>query len=182
MLHEIIIAGFGGQGVLSMGQLLTYAGMLEGKHVAWYPSYGPEMRGGTANCGVTVADREISCPLVSEPSTAIVMNRPSLEKFEATVKPGGLLLINSSLIDIKAERTDIKVFEIPANQLADEKLGNTKVANIILLGVFLELTKAVSIDAIIESLKKVLPERRHNLIPLNRQALELGAEFVRSLA
>ncbi|MFZ5641138.1 MAG: 2-oxoacid:acceptor oxidoreductase family protein [Bacillota bacterium] len=179
MLQEIIIAGFGGQGVLSMGQLLTYAGMLEGKHVAWYPSYGPEMRGGTANCGVTVSDKEISCPLVSEPTTAIVMNRPSLEKFERTVKPGGLLFINSSLVDKKTGRTDIKVIEIPANDLAAEKLGNTRVANIIVLGAFLELTKTVTIDSIIESLKKVLPERRHNLIPLNRQALELGAKFVR---
>jgi len=98
MLQEIIIAGFGGQGVLSMGQLLTYAGMLEGKHVAWYPSYGPEMRGGTANCGVTVSDKEISCPLVSEPTTAIVMNRPSLDKFEPTVKPDGLLLVNGCRI------------------------------------------------------------------------------------
>lgn len=179
MLQEVIIAGFGGQGVLSMGQLLTYAGMLEGKQVAWYPSYGPEMRGGTANCGVTVSDKEISCPLVSEPTTAIVMNRPSLVKFEPIVKPGGLLLVNSSLVDKKASRKDIRVIEILANDLAAEKLGNTRVANIIMLGAFLELTKTVNIDAIIESLKMVLPERRHNLIPLNRQALELGAEVVR---
>ncbi len=179
MLQEVIIAGFGGQGVLSMGQLLTYAGMLEGNQVAWYPSYGPEMRGGTANCGVTVSDKEISCPLVSEPTTAIVMNRPSLDKFEPIVKPGGLLLVNSSLVDKKASRKDIRVIEILANDLAAEKLGNTRVANIIMLGAFLELTKTVSIDAIIESLKMVLPERRHNLIPLNRQALELGAEVVR---
>lgn len=177
MLEELVIAGFGGQGVLSMGQLLAYAGMLEDKNVAWIPSYGPEMRGGTANCGVTISDSEISSPLVTEPSTAIIMNLPSLSKFEPTVKPGGLLLINSSLVDQKAQRTDVKVYEIPANEMAAE-LGNDRVANIVMLGAFLELTKVVTIDSIIESLKKVLPERRHNLIPLNREALEKGAAFV----
>ncbi|GAB4267041.1 pyruvate/ketoisovalerate oxidoreductase [Thermincola ferriacetica] len=178
MLEELIIAGFGGQGVMSMGQLLTYAGMIEDKHVAYIPSYGPEMRGGTANCSVTISDREISSPVFTEPSSVIIMNQPSLAKFEPMLKPGGLMLINSSLVSQKAIRQDIRVLEIPGNEMA-EKLGNGKVANIVLLGAYIEMTKVVTIDSIIESLKKVLPERRHNLIPLNRQALELGAEIVR---
>ncbi|MHB9094922.1 MAG: 2-oxoacid:acceptor oxidoreductase family protein [Eubacteriales bacterium] len=181
MLEELIIAGFGGQGVMSMGQLLTYAGMIENKHVAWIPSYGPEMRGGTANCAVTVSEKEISSPVVTEPTSVIIMNQPSLEKFEPTLKPGGLLLVNSSLVSKKASRQDLRVVEIASNEIANEKLGNTRVANIIILGAYIELTKVVTIDSIIESLKKVLPERRHNLIPLNRQALELGAEIVQNL-
>lgn len=180
MIEELIIAGFGGQGVMSMGQLLTYAGMIEGKHVAYIPSYGPEMRGGTANCSVTVSDREISSPIFTEPTSVIIMNQPSLEKFEPTVQPGGLLIVNSSLVTKKATRQDIRFFAIEGNEEA-EKLGSSKVANIVILGAYLELTKVVSIDSIIESLKKVLPERRHNLIPLNRQALELGAEVIQSL-
>lgn len=181
MLEELIIAGFGGQGVMSMGQLLTYAGMIENKHVAWIPSYGPEMRGGTANCSVTIADKEISSPIFSEPSSVIILNQPSLEKFEPALKSGGLLIINSSLVTKKASREDIKIVEIDASVEAD-KLGNNKVANIVLLGAYIELTKVVTIDSIVESLKKVLPPRRHKLIPLNRQALELGAEIVKNMA
>lgn len=178
MLHELIIAGFGGQGVLSMGQLLTYAGMLENKEVSWIPSYGPEMRGGTANCGVTISDKPISSPMVAEPSTAIIMNRPSLDKFEKTLQAKGILLINSSLVDKKVERQDVQTYLIPANEIAEE-IGNSKVANIVLLGAFLELTKAVSMEAVLESLKKVLPPHRHNLIPVNQAALEKGAEVIR---
>lgn len=178
MLQEIVLAGFGGQGVMSMGQLLAYAGMLEDKHVAWIPSYGPEMRGGTANCMVTISTDPISSPIFSEPSTAIVLNKPSLDKFAAAVQPGGILLINTSLIEPGYKRKDIRIYEISANELAAE-MGNTRVANMILLGAFIELTKAVSIDSVIESLKKVLPEHRHNLIPLNRQALEKGAAIAR---
>ncbi len=179
MLEELIIAGFGGQGVMSMGQLITYAGMIENKNVAWIPSYGPEMRGGTANCAVTISDREISSPVVTEPTSVIIMNQPSLTRFLPTLKPGGLLLINSSLVSADISRNDLRVLEIPSNELANEKLNNTRVANIIILGAYIESTKVVTIDSIVESLKKVLPERRHNLIPLNRQALELGAEFAR---
>ncbi|OAT86502.1 2-oxoacid:acceptor oxidoreductase family protein [Desulfotomaculum copahuensis] len=178
MFQAILIAGFGGQGVLSTGQLLAYAGMLEGRHVAWIPSYGPEMRGGTANCGVTIADRPISSPVVSEPTTLIAMNRPSLEKFEPDVQPGGLILVNSSLIDIKARRTDVRVEYIKANELAEE-IGNSKVANNIILGALLEITGVVSIDAVEESLRKVLPAHHHDLIPVNRRALELGRELMR---
>lgn len=179
MLHEIIMAGFGGQGIMSMGQLLTYAGMLENKHVAWIPSYGPEMRGGTANCGVTISDRDISSPVVFEPTAAVIMNRPSLDKFEPAVKAGGIILINSSLIDKKVKRTDIKAYYIPANELAEE-LGNSRVSGMVILGALIELTKAVSFDSVEESLKKVLPEYRYNLIPLNRKALDKGAGVVRN--
>jgi len=178
MLEEIIIAGFGGQGVLSMGQLLAYAGMLEDKKVAWIPSYGPEMRGGTANCAVTISDAEISSPLVTEPSVCIVMNKPSLEKFEPAIKTGGLLFINTSLIDVKPKREDIGIYEVPANDIANE-IGNSKVANMVMLGAVLEVIKAVSPDSILESLRKVLPPQRHNLIPLNAQALERGAQVVK---
>ncbi len=178
MLQEVLIAGFGGQGVLSTGQLLAYAGMIENKQVAWIPSYGPEMRGGTANCGITISDEPISSPLVTEPTTLIVMNRPSLDKFEKSVVPGGLILINSSLVDQKVTRQDLQVLEIPANRIAEE-LGNTKVANNIILGVLIELTGIVSLEAVVESLKKVLPARRHNLIPVNQQAIEKGMQLAK---
>ena len=177
MLEEILIAGFGGQGVMSMGQLMTYAGMLEEKHVTWYPSYGPEMRGGTANCSVTISDEPISSPVVSEPRTVIALNQPSLEKFAPLIKPNGILFINSSLIDSGFNRTDIRIFEIPANELAIE-VGNNRVANMILLGAFVKITGALTIDSLVESLKKVLPENRYNLIPVNRAALEKGFNFV----
>lgn len=179
MLQEIILAGFGGQGVMSMGQLLAYAGMEENKHVSWIPSYGPEMRGGTANCAVTVSDLPISCPIVSEPDTLIVLNRPSLEKFEKDIKPGGLLLINSSLISIEPKRLDIKVMKIPADDLANEKFNNLRVANMIILGAYVALTGAVSISSLVKALKKALPERHHKLIPLNQQAFEFGVEFAK---
>ena len=178
MLQEIILAGFGGQGVMSMGQLLAYAGMFEDKHVSWIPSYGPEMRGGTANCAVTVSDSPISSPVINEPNTLIVLNRPSLEKFEKDLQPGGLLLMNSSLIDSTPQREDIQVVKISSDELANAKFGNTRVANMIILGAYLELTKAVGLDSVEKALKKVLPEYRHNLIPMNREALEMGVNLV----
>ena len=178
MYEGILIAGFGGQGVLSTGQLLTYSGMVEGKHVAWIPSYGPEMRGGTANCGVTISDSPISSPVVSEPTVFIAMNRPSLEKFEKAVAKGGLVFVNSSLIDIKAVRDDVKVFYIPANDLAEE-IGSSKVANNIILGALIELTGVVTPEAIEKALYEVLPPHHHKMIPINLKALETGAKLVR---
>ncbi len=178
MFEGILIAGFGGQGVLSTGQLLAYTGMVEGKHVSWLPSYGPEMRGGTANCGVVISDRPISSPVVSEPTVLIVMNRPSLEKFESTVVKGGLIFVNSSLIEIKATRTDVRVYYIPANDMAEE-LGSGRVANNIILGALIELTGIVTPDGVEKSLKEVLPPHHHNMIPLNLKALEAGAGLVR---
>ncbi|NTW04595.1 MAG: 2-oxoacid:ferredoxin oxidoreductase subunit gamma [Peptococcaceae bacterium] len=178
MLEAILIAGFGGQGVLSTGQLLAEAGMVEGKHVSWIPSYGPEMRGGTANCGVTISDNPISSPVVTEPTTLIVMNRPSLEKFEKTVKKDGIIFINSSLIDIKATRKDVRVYYIPANEIA-ENIGNGKIANNVILGALIELTRVVTPGAVEKSLREVLPPHRHKMIPINLKALEAGAELVK---
>jgi 2-oxoglutarate ferredoxin oxidoreductase subunit gamma len=177
MLEEIIIAGFGGQGVMSMGQLIAYAGMLEGKGVSWLPSYGPEQRGGTANCAVVVSDEPVGSPLVTNPSTAIVLNNPSFEKFEPRVRQGGLLIINSSLVTRVSERSDIEIIEITATDIASD-LGNARVANMILLGAFIEFTNVVSVDSIIQSLKKVLSEDKHHLIEVNKQALSKGASIV----
>ncbi|MFJ7727951.1 2-oxoacid:acceptor oxidoreductase family protein [Neobacillus sp. NPDC097160] len=177
MLEEIIIAGFGGQGVMSMGQLIAYAGMLEGKGVSWLPSYGPEQRGGTANCAVVVSDEPVGSPLVTRPSTAIVLNNPSFDKFEPRVRPGGILMLNSSLVVRTSERKDIKIIEISATDMAND-LGNSRVANMILLGAFLEQTKMVSIDSVIESLKKVLSVDKHHLIAINKEALQKGASLI----
>lgn len=179
MLQEILLAGFGGQGVMSMGQLLAYAGMIEDKHVSWIPSYGPEMRGGTANCSVVISDSPISSPVISEPNTLIVLNRPSLEKFEKNLQSGGLLLINSSLIDVSPQRQDFQIIKIRSDDLANEKFGDTRVANMIILGAYLELSHTVRVDSVEKALKKVLPEYRYNLIPMNREALELGMNMVK---
>ncbi|WP_066499283.1 2-oxoacid:acceptor oxidoreductase family protein [Abyssisolibacter fermentans] len=178
MQEKVIIAGFGGQGVMSMGQLLTYAGMIENKNVSWLPSYGPEMRGGTANCNVMVSDNLIGSPIITnDATTGIVMNLPSLIKFESDVIPGGKLLINSSLIDKKAERDDLDVYYVPANEIANE-LGNIKVANMVMLGAYLELTKAVETESVIEAFKKVFGEKKAKFIPLNREALAKGAAYI----
>jgi 2-oxoglutarate ferredoxin oxidoreductase subunit gamma len=177
MENKIIIAGFGGQGVQSMGQMLTYAGMLEGKGVSWMPSYGPEMRGGTTNCSVIINDGDVASPVVTQATSVLVLNRPSLDKFESYVIPGGDLYINSSLIDKKAERDDINVIYIDANRLAEE-LGNARVANIVMLGAFLKKSGAAQIDSVLEALPKVLGESKKGLVPINRQALELGATLV----
>lgn len=177
MLEEIIIAGFGGQGVMSMGQLIAYAGMLEGKGVSWLPSYGPEQRGGTANCAVVVSDEPVGSPLVTSPSTAIVLNNPSFDKFEPRIRPEGLLIINSSLVVRVSERKDIHIFEINASDMAND-LGNSRIANMILLGAYLEYTKIVTIESVLESLKKVLSSDKHHLIDINKQALMKGASCV----
>ncbi|HEY3316541.1 MAG TPA: 2-oxoacid:acceptor oxidoreductase family protein [Bacillota bacterium] len=176
---ECIFAGFGGQGVMMMGQLLTYAaGMVEGKKVSYMPAYGPEMRGGTANCTVVISDESVGSPVVTDPNAVVAMNQPSLEKFEPMLKEGGVLIVNSSLIGIKAKRSDVRVYYVPANEIATG-LGNDRVANMVALGALVEATEAVKMDSIVESLKKALPPHRHNLIPLNKEALERGAEAVR---
>jgi 2-oxoglutarate ferredoxin oxidoreductase subunit gamma len=172
-MEEILIAGFGGQGVMSMGQLIAYAGMNEGKNVSWLPSYGPEQRGGTANCAVVVSDEKVGSPLVSHPTAAIVLNNPSYEKFEPKVRNGGLLIVNASLISKTSRRTDITVLNIKATDLANE-LGNSKVANMILLGAFLEETDILSDHSILEALKKVLSPEKHSLLDINERALILG--------
>ena len=176
MYQGIRISGFGGQGVISAGVLLAYAGMVENKNVSWFPAYGAEMRGGTANCSVVISDEDVASPVVSQPDTAIIMNEPSLAKFEPLVKKGGLLLINSSLVKSKATRTDIKVVYIPFNELAQE-LGNLKIANIVMLGAFAAHTKAVSIEAIGKAFTKVFKRAKPEMIALNIKALEKGAAY-----
>jgi 2-oxoglutarate ferredoxin oxidoreductase subunit gamma len=179
MLEEAIFAGFGGQGVLSMGQTLAYAGMIEHREVCWMPSYGPEMRGGTANCIVTVSSEEISSPIIGRFDTVVALNQPSLDKFEAAVKPGGTLIYDSTNIIDPPKRTDIDIVPIPASEEA-VKMKNTKIMNMIVLGAFLEKRKAVKIESVLDALRKVLPERHHHLIPLNEQALQRGAELASS--
>jgi 2-oxoglutarate ferredoxin oxidoreductase subunit gamma len=171
--QEIVIAGFGGQGVLSMGQILAYAAMVEGKEVSWMPSYGPEMRGGTANCVVIVSPGRISSPIISRYDSAIVLNQPSFEKFEPRVKPGGLLLFEQSAILTSSAREDIEVLGIAALDEA-VKMGKRQVANMLMLGAFLERRPVIKPEHVMDALKKVLPERHHHLLPLNEQALQLG--------
>lgn len=179
MEERIVIAGFGGQGVMALGQLITYSGMIEDKKVSWLPSYGPEMRGGTANCSVIVSDEAVGSPVVIESTAAIVMNRPSLDKFEDLVVEGGNLLINTSLIERKSDREDINVYYIPANEIANE-LGNPRVANMVMLGAFLEATKVVSVESVMDqAFTAVFGENRAHLKPINQEALDKGAELVR---
>ncbi len=177
MTNEMIFAGFGGQGVLLMGQLVTYAGMYEEKSVSWCPAYGPEMRGGTCNCSVVVDDEMVGSPIVSEADTLIVMNQPSLEAFENKVKPGGKLFINSSLIELKCKRSDIEVYYVPCNEIADE-LGNVRCANMVMLGAVIEKTKVVLPANVIEALKTIMGEKKAHLIPLNETAISKGAQSV----
>jgi 2-oxoglutarate ferredoxin oxidoreductase subunit gamma len=176
MLVEILIAGFGGQGIISTGQLLAYAGMRAGLHVAWIPSYGPEMRGGTANCGVTLSDTEIGSPLVTEPGVLIAMNQPSFDKYAGTVVPRGVILYNSSLAKDSHGRRDVLMVGVDANRIAEE-LGNVQVAANVVLGAYLGLSGVISVSAAVEALEDVLPPHRHRLIPANRAALERGAAF-----
>lgn len=176
MLEEIIIAGFGGQGVLSMGMTLAYAGMIEEKEISWMPSYGPEMRGGTANCITIISDNKISSPIISVYDSAIILNQPSMVKFETKVKPGGLLIYESTNIKEISKRTDIEIIGIPAAQEAIN-MKNSRIQNMIMLGAYLSKKQTVKIESIIEALKKVLPERYHNTLPLNKAALEKGAEL-----
>ena len=177
MHHELILAGFGGQGIMFAGELLAYAGMLEDKHVSLIRSYGPEMRGGTANCSVVVSDGEISNPIVTEPSILLAFNLPSLERFEPDVKAGGLIIYNSSLINKAPVREDVEVLAVPANEIA-ESLGNNRIVNMVMVGALAAKTGLVKMDTVSAALSKVLPEHRHSLIPLNTQALEAGALHV----
>ena len=178
MLEQNIFAGFGGQGVLLMGQLLAYAGMLEDKEVSWLPSYGPEMRGGTANCSVVVSDSPVASPIVTMATTVVAMNRPSLDKFEDSVLPDGKLFINSSIIDKKSDRGDVEVYYVPCNEIAEE-LGNPRVANMVMLGAYIEKTKCVDFESVLQALLYKLGEKKAHLRPLNREALNKGAASVR---
>jgi 2-oxoglutarate ferredoxin oxidoreductase subunit gamma len=177
MTTKTIMAGFGGQGVVLMGTLLTYTAMVEGKHTTFFPSYGAEMRGGTANCSVIVSDREIASPIVNQPDCIVAMNIASLNKFESRVKPGGVIFVNSSLIDKRVERDDVTEVRVPANEIA-ESLGNAKAANMVMLGGIVKKTGVVGLESVIGCLESVLSERAMALLDLNKQALKKGFEEV----
>jgi 2-oxoglutarate ferredoxin oxidoreductase subunit gamma len=179
MQTEIIIAGFGGQGVLFAGQVLAYAAMDNGREVTWIPSYGPEMRGGTANCTVVIADEEIGSPLVRNPRAAIVLNLPSLERYEPDVASGGVLIANSSLINRGPQRQDVKNVFLPANEIA-ESLGNKRLMNMVALGALLALLPVLPVEAIEKALEDHLPARHKKLLPVNFKALRQGADFART--
>ncbi|HSR29776.1 MAG TPA: 2-oxoacid:acceptor oxidoreductase family protein [Anaerolineae bacterium] len=178
MHEEVIISGFGGQGALFAGQLLTYTGMDEGWHVSWIPSYGPEMRGGTAHCIVILSDDDIGSPIISKPTVCIVMNPPSMDKYEPLVKPGGLLVANSTLVRARSEREDIETVYIPANELAAE-LGNVRMANVVLLGAMLGKREILPITSVKRTLDQHIPERRKHIIEPNKRALDRGVLYAR---
>jgi 2-oxoglutarate ferredoxin oxidoreductase subunit gamma len=176
MQNETIIAGFGGQGVLFTGKVLSYAALESGLEVTWFPSYGPEMRGGTANCTVVISDEEIGSPQVSRPSAAIVMNQPSLDKYEDMVRPGGYLAVNSSLVNRPVKRNDITVIEIPASEIAEE-LGDIRYANIVILGALCAKADFLDLDSIQKGLKKGLSGKKSKLLEANINALNKGVAY-----
>lgn len=181
MQKEIIIAGFGGQGVLFAGQVLAYAAMDLGKEVTWIPSYGPEMRGGTANCTVVIADEEIGSPLAQHPPFAVALNLPSYNKLEPLMPPGGVLVVNQSMVDRGAKRTDIQTITVPANEIAEE-LGNKKLTNMVAVGALAAVMRSaelVTLEAVEEALRGHLPARHQHLLPQNFQALRRGYEAAR---
>ncbi|WP_308777328.1 2-oxoacid:acceptor oxidoreductase family protein [uncultured Bacteroides sp.] len=180
MQEEIIIAGFGGQGVLSMGKILAYSGLMESKEVTWMPAYGPEQRGGTANVTVIVSDERISSPILSKYDTAIILNQPSLDKFESKVKPGGVLIYDGYGILNPPTRTDIEIYRIDAMDEANER-KMAKTFNMIVLGGLLKIRPIVSIDSVIKALHKTLPERHHHLIPMNEEAIHIGMDIIKKI-
>jgi len=177
MNEEIIIAGFGGQGVLSMGKILCYSGIVQDKEVSWMPSYGPEMRGGTANVTVILSDERISSPILNEYDTAIILNQQSMDKFEDEVKPGGTLIYDSNGIVRHPERKDINIYRVDAAEEA-KKMKSSKTFNMIVLGGFLKVKPIVKMENVLKGLKKSLPERYHHLIPLNEEAIQRGMEII----
>jgi 2-oxoglutarate ferredoxin oxidoreductase subunit gamma len=180
MTEEIIIAGFGGQGVLSMGKILAYSGLMQGQEVSWMPSYGPEMRGGTSNVTVVISDERISSPILTEYDTAIILNQPSMDKFESMVKPGGTLLYDPNGMTREPQRKDISVFKIAATAAAAE-IGNPKTFNMIVLGGYLKIKPIVKLENVMNGLKKSLPARHHKLLPLNEQAINHGLTIVETV-
>ncbi|MCX6156279.1 MAG: 2-oxoacid:acceptor oxidoreductase family protein [Candidatus Kapabacteria bacterium] len=179
MLEEAIFSGFGGQGVLSMGMILSYAGMIENREVCWMPSYGPEMRGGTANCITIISDGPISSPIISTFDTVVALNQPSVDKFESQVRPGGTIIFDSTNILNPPTRRDITIYSVPGSELATAKLKNIKVLNMLILGAFIAARKTVKEETCISALKKVLPERYHKLVPINKEAFELGMSCIK---
>ncbi len=175
---QVLFAGFGGQGVLSMGQFLTYAAMGAGKQVAWVPSYGAEMRGGTANCLVTISNEEISSPLTENPEMAVILNKPSLDKFEDKIKPNGTLVVNSSMVDRSPVREDLNVLEMPVNEIA-EQLNNPRGANMILLGAYLEKTAVVRVEDALKHFELIFKGKKEAVIKKNKEAFLAGIEYAR---
>ncbi|MCD8181310.1 MAG: 2-oxoacid:acceptor oxidoreductase family protein [Firmicutes bacterium] len=174
---EVILAGFGGQGILFTGKLLAYAAMLKGKQLSWLPSYGPEMRGGTANCHVIVADEPIGSPIVTKPNILVAMNKPSLDKFEDSVAENGYIFVDSSLIDRRVERTDVNAVYIDSTRIANE-IGNKSLANMVMLGAVLKATEVFSLNEIEETMKKSLPAKRLSLVETNMKAVKEGYGLV----
>lgn len=177
MTEEIIIAGFGGQGVLSMGKILAYSGIMQDQEVSWMPSYGPEMRGGTANVAVIISDERISSPILTIFDTAIILNQQSMDKFEKAVRPGGVLIYDPNGITRHPSRTDINIYQIEGARLAAE-MGNTKIFNMIILGAYLKVKPIVKVENVIKGLYNSLPERYHKLIPMNEDAIAAGIKNV----
>jgi 2-oxoglutarate ferredoxin oxidoreductase subunit gamma len=180
MTEKIIIAGFGGQGIILAGKLIAHAGMLEGRYVSHIPSYGVEMRGGTANCSVIVSDREVASPLIPHPTTLIVMNQPSLEKFEETVIPGGKIFVNESLIDRKIGRKDVEAYYIPANNIAEES-GSGRASNMAMIGAYISVTKVIAKDVVKKSIPEVLSKRNLQLLDVNFRAFDTGHAYIGKL-
>ena len=178
MREEIIIAGFGGQGIMFAGTLLAQGAVEEDLQVTFFPSYGPEMRGGTANCALIISDEEIGSPVVNRPSVAIVLNQPSLDKFEERITGGGLLVINTSLVDREIKRGDLKVVRVPATEIAED-LGNTKVANMVILSAYLEKTGIIPLKSVIKSLPGLLGEKKKGLLEINEKALREGVKLIK---
>jgi len=180
MTEEIIIAGFGGQGVLSMGKIMAYSGIMQDMEVSWMPSYGPEMRGGTANVTVILSDERISSPILRTFDTAIILNQQSLDKFEKSVKPGGTLIYDGNGIIRHPERDDIDIYRIDATEEAS-KMESSKTFNMVVLGGYLKIKPVLKMDNVLTGLKKSLPERYHHLLPMNEKALSRGMEIIRKL-
>ncbi len=179
MNHDVFMAGFGGQGILLIGNLLAYAGLLEDRNVSYFPAYGVEKRGGAATCTVVISDQEVGSPVIGNPGAALLLNPLSMEKYFSRVRPGGLCIFNSSLIDDNgAGRDDIRVLSIPANDLAIE-VGDARLLNMIVIGAYAELSGAVALASLKDALKEVLPERNHRFIPMNVEAIDRGAAFAR---
>ena len=178
MTHEVIMAGFGGQGLLFSGKVLAYAGLIENRELSWLPSYGPEMRGGTCNCSVIVSDEPVGSPIIAHPNILMVMNEPSLDKFEDTVTPGGTIFVDSSLIARKVKRTDVDVVYIPATQMAKE-MEATSLANMIILGAIVAKLGLVKDETVVTALKETISARKAALLDLNLKAIEVGRDFIR---
>ncbi|CVK20537.1 2-oxoacid:acceptor oxidoreductase family protein [Sporomusa sphaeroides] len=175
MMDKILLAGFGGQGVMFIGKVLAYSGMLGGREVCWIPSYGPEMRGGTANCSVLVSDEEIHSPVINQADAGIVLNQPSYDKFLARVKPGGTLVVNSSIIDTTQKRDDINIVAVPATELANE-IGNASLANMVCLGALLPALSLVDLDSVKTAMDEVIGKKKPELYELNVAAIRKGLQ------